>query len=278
MKRRIALTAGFFAVLFLLGTIGSQFLESVKGNPDQAASPVLAMPKEYVNYTITRIDGTFWAIIDGSYPIYLLIQKNDTAQCDISEKLPMVYPTPPGTTNITLRLNGTVLPWSNYTEAYPGNLHHTAIGDWPMIFAMIGPVSDYFLLSIHYEHPLTIVNGSFLFLYDLNIAPYLSPESNSSVATFTVHFETEVENIRAYTTKTDSIWNKKDFSKTNESGAETLTIIMNSALNEPLEGDLIVMFSDTPDQSLAGFLPWIALLGLLTIVVIVAIIYRNRRR
>lgn len=270
--------ASFVAVLFLLGTIGSQFFESVKGNPDHAISPVLAMPKEYVNYTITRINGTFWAIIDGSYPIYLLRQQNGTGQCDISEELPMVYPTPPGTTNITLRLNGTALPWSNYTEAYPGNLHHTAIGDWPMIFAMIRPVSDYFLLSIHYEHPLTIVNGSYLFLYDLNIAPYLSPLSNSSVATFTIHFDTEVANIRPYTTKTDSIWNKKDFSKTNESGIETLTIIMNSVLNEPLEGDLIVMFSDTPDQSLRGFLPWIVILGtLLTIVVLVAIIFRNRR-
>jgi hypothetical protein len=277
LKRKLVFTAALVIVILFSGTIGSQFVGSVRGNPKQSTSPVLAMPEEYVNYTITRVNETFWAKIDGVYPIYLLRNSNDTVQCEIFDELPMVYPTPPGTTNISIRLNGTELPWSNYTEAYPDALHHTAIGDWPMILATISPVSDYFLLTIHYEHPLTIVNGSYLFLYDLNISPYLSPLSNSSEAYFTIRFETEVTNIRAYTTKSDSIWNDKNFTESNEAGAKSLTIHMNSVFNEPLEGDLVVMFSDLPDQGSREFWYWMIIFVLLVaIVILVGIVFRSR--
>ena len=277
LKRKLSFTAAFVVMILFSGTFESQFASSVKGNPEQSTSPVLAMPEEYVNYTITRVNGTFWAKIDGVYPIYLLGNSNDTVQCDAFNELPMVYPTPPGTTNISIRLNGKELPWSNYTEAYPDGLHHTAIGDWPMISATIGPVSDYFLLTIHYEHPLTIVNGSYLFLYDLNISPYLSPLSNSSEAQFTVRFETEVTNIRAYTTKSDSVWNDKNFTENNETSGRSLVIYMNSMFNEQLEGDLVVMFSDLPVQGSREFWYWMVISGLLVAIgILVVIIFRSR--
>jgi hypothetical protein len=277
LKRKLSFTTAFVAVLLFSGIIGSQFVSSVSGNPEQSTSPVLAMPEEYVNYTITSVNGTFWARIDGVYPIYLLKQSNETGQCDFSEELPMVYPTPAGTTNISIKLEGSELPWSNYTEAYPAALHHTAIGDWPMILATIRTTSDHFLLSIHYEHPLTIVNGSYLFLYDLNISPYLSPLSNSSKAIFTVRFETEVTDIRVYTTKDDNVWNGKDFIEGNENGAKSLTIYMNSVLNEPLEGDLVVMFSDVPDQGSRESWYWMIIFGsLVAIIILVVIVFRSR--
>jgi len=277
LDRKLSITAVFVVAILFSGTLESQFVSSVKGNPEQTTSPVLAMPEEYVNYTITRVSGTFWAKIDGVYPIYLLRNSNGTLQCNVFVELPMVYPTPPGTTNVSIGLNGKELPWSNYTEAYPKELHHTAIGDWPMISATIGPVSDYFLLTIHYEHPLTIVNGSCLFLYDLNISPYLSPLSNNSQAHFTVRFETEVMDIHAYTTKSDSAWNEKDFTESIEDGERSLTINMNSVLNEPLEGDLVVMFSDVIEQGSGEFWHWMIILGLLAAIVLLAlIIFRNR--
>jgi hypothetical protein len=82
----------------------------------------------------------------------------------------MVYPTPSDTTNIHVKMNETELDWSNY----PHDTHHTAIGDRSMIYCVIAPVSDYFVLKIHYEHPVQLINGSYLFLYDLNIREYLS--------------------------------------------------------------------------------------------------------
>jgi len=277
LKRKLAFTIALVAVLLFSEIIGSQLVGSVAGNPEQQTSSVLAMPEEYVNYTISRVNGTLWAKIDGVYPIYLLKQSNNTVQCDFFDELPMVYPTPPGTTKIRIKLNETELSWSNYTEAYPNDLHHTAIGDWPMIFATIRPTSNHFLLTIHYEHPLAIVNGSYLFLYDLNIISYLSPLSNNSKAHFTIRFETEVKDIHAYTTKSDSVWNEKDFTESIENGERSLTINMNSVLNEPLEGDLVVMFSDVIEQGSGEFWHWIIISGLLVAIILLTwIIFRNR--
>lgn len=254
-----------FALLFSGAT---QLVHFAAGNPEESASPVLAMPVEYVNYTITRVNGTLWAKIDGTYPIYILNQ-----QCAGLSELPMVYPTPPGTTNIHVQVNGTDLAWSNYTE---GILHHTAIGDWNMIYCVVSPVSDFFVLTIHYEHPVATANGSNLFLYDLNISPYLTTSSNTSTAYFTVRFETTVSDVRAYTTWTDSVWNPKDLALSYEDGVETATIQMRSVLGEPLAGDLVVMFNDYSKQELPYWLiivPVFVAAGFTA-----AIVYRKKRR
>jgi hypothetical protein len=78
------------------------------------------------------------------------------------------------------------MSWSNYTQIYPEALHHTAVGDWWMIYSNLENVSDYFELKIHYEHPLEMINGSYLFLYDLNISPYLSSKQQLN-STLTTH-------------------------------------------------------------------------------------------
>jgi hypothetical protein len=151
-----------------------------------------SMPVEYVNYTISWVNGSLWAKIDGTYPMHI--------NGDVPDVLPMLYPTPPQTTNIHMFLDGKELSYSNYTEQYPSALHHTAIGDWAMIATVIDPVVEDFTLKIHYEHPLQTVNGSLLFLYDLNISPYLSAENSNSTAYFTVRMEANVTDVKAFTT------------------------------------------------------------------------------
>jgi hypothetical protein len=252
VKRKQALTATL--VLMLMFSVATETLVfiSANANPDESASMVLAMPEEYINYAIISVNGTLWAKIDGTYPIHLLNASDDNQQCAIDE-LPMVYPTPPGTTNIHVKLNGTELAWSSY----PDSLHHTAIGDWQMIFCVVSPVSDYFLLTIQYEHPLEVVNGSYLFLYDLNISPYLSPLSSSSTAYFTVRLETNVSNIHAYTTETDNIWNPKNFTLSKDGGVDFVSIQMLSVFGEPLGGDLVVMFNDSSVQVPEEFPYWL---------------------
>ncbi|MCW4046397.1 MAG: hypothetical protein NWE99_02390 [Candidatus Bathyarchaeota archaeon] len=265
MKKQTGLAVAL-AFVFLFSSF-TQLVHFAAGNPEDAALPILAMPVEYVNYTIVRVNGILWAKIDGTYPIYILNQ-----QCAGFSEVPMLYPTPPGTTNIHVQVNGTELAWSNYTEAYPDSLHHTAIGDWSIIYCMVSPVSDFFILTIHYEHPVATVNGSNLFLYDLNISPYLTASSNTSTAYFTVRFETEVSNVRAYTTWTDSVWNPKNLTLSYEDGVETATIQMRSVLGEPMAGDLVVMFnSELPSWLI--FVPVFAVAGFLA-----AMVYRKKRR
>lgn len=242
-------------------------------NPESDALPVLAMPVEYVNYTIVTVNGTLWAKIDGRYPIYL-IAESDGAFC-VPENLPMVYPTPPGTDNFQAWVNGMEIACSDYPYA----THHTAIGDWEMVYCVISPISEYFLLTIHYEHPVAAINESSLFLYDLNIRDYLTELSNTSVAHFTVRFETAVSDVRAYTTFTDTVWNPKNFTSNTVCGVETVTIEMRSVLGEPLAGDLVVMFNNASAQVQEPFTYWLlAVMALIVAGLVAAVVYRRRHK
>ena len=62
-------------------------------NPDQS-NLIIAMPKEYIHYTITRINGTLWAKIDGTYPLQILTDTDNASSC-LPTELSMVFPTPP---------------------------------------------------------------------------------------------------------------------------------------------------------------------------------------
>jgi hypothetical protein len=208
-------------------------------NPD-GTFPNLAMPVEHVNYTITPINDSLWAVIDGNYPISILSQPGCTFQGD----LPMVYPMPPGATDIHVYLGDQELSWSNYSQNYPDALHHTAIGDWSMISCVLSNVSGSFLLKIHYEHPLQTVNGSYLFLYDLNISPYLTEQSNNSTCYYTIRVETNATNIQTYTTATDAQWNPINYTATQEGSTKIISVAEHSVYNQPLPGDFVFEFSD----------------------------------
>ncbi len=236
--KKTRLTIPLILALLVFGFTQSGAIRLASANPD-GPFPNLSMPIEHVNYTVTTINGSLWAKIDGNYPISIIEQSD----CSFNRDLPIVYPTPPGTTDIHLYLGDHELSWTNYTQNYPNALHHTAIGDWGMIFCVLYNVSDSFLLKIHYEHPLQMVNGSYLFLYDLNISPYLSEQSSASTCYFTVRLETNATNIRAYTTATDTQWNPIQYSTTQEGTTQVISIAEKSEYNKPLPGDLVVKFS-----------------------------------
>jgi hypothetical protein len=235
MKRKtLALT-----LALLLLALSSVELGSIKlgaATSDESV-PSLSMPIEYVNYTITAIDG--WAIVDGDYPIYMSSQLG----YDFNGELPIVYPMPPNTTNIHLYLADKELSWTNYTQTYPYQLHHTALGDWWMIYSVLSNVSDFFELKIHYEHPLQTVNSRYLFLYDLNIKPYLSPQNNNSTCIYTIRFDTNITAFQAYTAETGDKWNPIDYTTIKEDTNQTIFIREYSEYTKPLLGDLIVEFS-----------------------------------
>jgi len=237
-------------------------------NPDLAT--LLAMPIEYVNYTITSVNGSLWAKIDGTYPLRILTESDGAPSC-VPAELPMVYPTPRGSTNIHVKVDETELEWSNYTY----DTHHTAIGDWDMIYCLIAPVPEQFVVTIHYEHPLEQVNGSSLFLYDLNISPYLSPWSSNSTAYFTIRLDANVSNLQAYTTETDSIWNPKDFTKSQEGATEVVAVQMYSEYDKPLLGDLVIVFSGTEAETVEVAL-WIIIPLFVAAALLVFIIYRRK--
>ncbi len=271
------LVVAFILALLLSSTVDALFVNSVMANPAGTSFPALAMPVEYINYTITSVNGSLWAKIDGTYPISLL-----DAPCGFNGELPMVYPMPPQTTNIKVWLDDKELSWMNYTEVYPDVLHQTAIGDWWMIHSVLSPVPDSFVLKIHYEHPLQMMNGSYLFLYDLNISPYLSEESSSSTAYFTFRMETNSTNLQAYTAKPESGWNLGEwqpisYTAVKEDSAEVISVQMHSSYYEELPGDLVIVFGVQPISEFPlWILPTLFVLALL-VALTVAVVFVRRK-
>ncbi len=271
-------TACTLLILMLFaGSLASAQLVSVASANPQGSAPQLAMPIEHINYTIARINGILWAKIDGEYPIQ--IQRRP--DCAFSGELPMVYPMPPDTTNIHVWLGDRELGWSNYTEIYPEALHHTAIGDWWMIHSVLDNIEDSFVLKIHYEHPLERVNGSHMFLYDLNISPYLSEQNKTSTAYFTVRLEANTTDLQAYTAPPDSFaveWQPKPYTTTTEGSLTVVSIEMYSEYSklvaDQLPGDLVVVFSEA--EEVPEFSLWtVAVLS--AVVLLAALLYAKRR-
>lgn len=213
---------------------------------DVPIAPSLSMPVEHVNYTITEVDGVLWAKIDGNYPIY-------NSGYDI---LPLVYPTPPETTNISVRFNGALVSWSNYTELFPEVLHNTVIGDWSMIYAVLADVPSFFILDIYYEHPVQVINGSYMFLYDLNIRDYLSASANKSTAYFNVKMDVNFTDLKVQTVALDASLHPINYTVT-EGYPLDVSVQMVSEYNKPLLGDLSFSFSIPVLQQVGNQQPWL---------------------
>lgn len=123
-------------------------------------------------------------------------------------------------------------------------MHHTAIGDWHMIYCLITSVPQQIVLKIHYEYPVEHINGSYIFLYDLKISPYLTPWRPNSTAYFTIRMDGNVSNLHVYTTKTDTLWNQINYTTTQEAITQVIAIQIHSEYSKPLWGDLLITFSD----------------------------------
>jgi hypothetical protein len=277
MKKSTFASAVFLA-LTVATLINLEVVTSVSANPNDSI-PQLSMPIEHVNYTITQVNGTLWAKIDGNYPINIVSQPS----CVFAGNLPMVYPMPPGSTNIQVMLNEKELAWSNYSATNSGLLHQTAIGDWWMIQSLLTDVSDRFVLKIHYEHPLQTVNNSYLFLYDLNINPYLSAESTNSTAYFTVRMETNTTNLQVFTAPPNapsSQWKPLNYTETTEGSTSIVAITMYSeyekVLAGKLPGDLVLVFSDA-DQ-VPEFPSWTVPVMLAAVLVATLVLAKKSRK
>jgi hypothetical protein len=260
LKKQLA--SGFLVALMVILCFLPLYPASAQQDDTYGSGFNISMPVEYVNYTIVPVNGSLWAKIDGTYPMHI--------SGVLPDVLPMVYPTPPQTSNVHMWLDGKELACSNYTEMYPAALHHTAIGDWAMVATVLSPVSEEFTLTIHYEHPVQVVNGSFLFLYDLNITPYLSPENTNSTAYFTVRFETNVTDINGFTTETDTKWVPINYTLTEDGTVNVVSIVMYSEYGKPLLGDLVVGFQNGESVPETSVLALIAVLATVPWILVVA--------
>src|SRR5512136_1293065 len=230
------------------------------------SAQLFSMPEEQVNYTITQIGDALWAKIDGTYPI---------TYSGTETSIPMVYPIPPGTTNISVWMNNYKLNWTRFTETNPEALHHTAIGDWSEILTVLDNISGHFVLRIHYEHPLQMINGSYVFLYDLNIQEYLSAACNSSVAHFNIAMEVKYAELKANTVDpATEVLKPIEYVMLGDKGA-VVKIDEVSEFGKNLPGDLLISFSTAKTSILAAE---VSVAVVVSVVAVVAMVYVKKRR
>ena len=264
IKKQILAMALLAALLFSVAA-GNQ-TRAQNEQQTQTSLPLLAMPEEYLNYTISAVNGTLWAKIDGLYPMHLSPESG-------TDTLPMLYPTPPGTTNIHVKLGDSELSWSNYSEIDPAALHHTDIGDWQMIYCLVAPVSGDFVLKIHYEHPVQVINGTYTFLYDLNISPYFSEANAKSTAHFRIRLETNCSGVNVYTTGFNGTWTPMNYTSSKDSNGETVTFDVVSEYDKLL-GDIAVTLADA---QVPEFPAWIVMPLLAVATLAAASVFRKKR-
>jgi hypothetical protein len=203
----------------------------------------------------------------------------------VGQELPMVYPMPPGVTNISLELNGQKVGYSNYTQANPDALLYTYLGEWSMILFTVQPTSSNFVLTIHYQHPILEANGTYMFLYNLNISPYLSKSSSESTAHFNILFQTGCSDIKVYTVPGASSIPRDDtrtpvnFTTSKNNGIQTVAFNITSDYSEPVPGDELITFQQLQAQ-VTEFPSWVILFSLITMVVVACLLvyFKNHKR
>jgi hypothetical protein len=84
--------------------------------------------------------------------------------------------------------------------------------------------------------------------------------------------DTEVSNLRAYTTQTDTVWNPINYTVTQDGDVQVVAIQLYSDYSKPLLGDLAVMFSD---GEIPEFPEWI-MPAVFVVVASVAVLYYKK--
>jgi hypothetical protein len=152
------------------------------------------------------------------------------------------------------------------------------LGEWAMIETEFTP-SAFFTLAIHYEHPIIQVNGSYQFLYDLNIGSYLSASSPNSTAYFTVQTETPLPNLKIYMVPNDTDRNELSYTTQSDGAQQMVSFVVTSEFNKALLGDVLFTYFGNEAVEDSASITWIAFpIIILVTVAVGALIYFKKKR
>jgi parallel beta-helix repeat protein len=233
-------------------------------------SSILAVPQEYINYTITDVNETIWAEVQEVCPTHFSTPNGSD--------LPLLYAMPPNTTDIHVFLNGNEIQWSNFNAIDPATKNQTDIGNLQMIYSLLKSPPTDFLLEINYKHPIQVVNGSYMFLYNLNVSSYLSPFSAKSVAEFNVKLQDLPPNatdLNVFTMGSEEGGKSVNLTLDKNADGATCTFYIVSEYNHELPGDIVMILrpSVVPE-----FPVWIFPFLSVATAIVIAIYKKKRNR
>jgi parallel beta-helix repeat protein len=189
------------------------------------------MPEEYINVTLSLVDGKLFAKVNGTYPFknvdYTLVR--------------MDYPVPPDATSISVRMNETSLYWTHNAKNYP-----TVIGNWPMINWTISPIPENFTIQTYYEHPVPVIGENRTFLYAMGTGRYLETYAKETSAYVRIRMETRYTDLHVYTVGNASgtwTWKPAEYAIVQEDTTDIIVLNVTSQLFAPLKEDLLVTFT-----------------------------------
>jgi hypothetical protein len=231
-----------FALIFLILSMSWTLLSNIT-----VANPIpldrLIMPEEYIDAEIYLIDDAVWAKVNGTYPFYTVTSLENTS---------MYYPVPSDVEKVAVEMDNMTLSWNYTYENYP-----TVIGVFPMINWTIKPVPNNFTIRTHYEHPVPIMDGSYMFLYAMGTGRYLRYYAKETTAYVTVSVGVDIADdedyINVYTigynkTTGDWIWKQANYSVSQLDDVWVITFSVVSEEFHPLVEDFLIAIRAPPSS------------------------------
>jgi hypothetical protein len=125
-----------------------------------------------------------------------------------------------------------------------------------------------------------VINGSYKFLYDLNIQEYLSAACNSSVAHFTIAIDLNYANLKVNTVDSETEALKPIDYVTLGDKNDVIKIDEVSEFGKALPGDLLVSFSAAEMNGNGNFSMMVAAIavGLFFVSSVSALVYWKKRK
>lgn len=263
MKLKVVSTA-FLSLLLSIA------IASVNANPVMI-DDIIYFVGEDINATISHAGPVVQANVNGTYVFW--------APGTPPTEATMYYPVPSSASNISVKIDETTLAW-NWNNTH----YDTVIGDYPFINWTITLVPNSgFTISVHYEHPVPLIEGKYKFLYAFgtarltrfkycpaNITTYISKDVAHTEDDIDVYLVTPQLEPAYYTmTSLDEVW-KVRYTEENTTGTKDFLITIKK--NPPVGGIYI------PVNKLELLAPYIGLTTLLAVAVISVGYVKKRKR
>lgn len=208
MNRKTALKAIIISALLVSLVAGMHAVKVTKANfiPIPA---VMAMPEEYVNVTISQVNGTLWAKVDTTYLLHRVyeegVQNVSGKTLYVWDLMDGVYPIPPNAVDFSLKASETSVRYYNASSDFKTD-YLTVLGYWPCATYSISPLPENFSITTHYEQLLSSDVGNFTFIYPMITRPYLTEGNNRTTTYISLRMDVDLLNMHAFVIEAQRQW------------------------------------------------------------------------
>jgi hypothetical protein len=233
------------AMFFALAVACALLVPSTQANP--VPYPVIRMPYEYINTSITITDTGAHARVNGTYPFENIGYQN----------ISMSYPLPSDATNVSVYVDQKVVSWW-----YTGQTYASIFGDLPVINWTISPAPSNFTVEVDYEHSVPLYDQNFTYFYAMGTWKNVYAKQMTAYVTADITEEFTNENktlsIHSYeilfnSTNQEWIWKPLECTVSGANATFHVSATVHSDMFAPINGDFLLTFKTegtTPEFSL----------------------------